>query len=123
MKGLSVFISLMAASSAMAFEQKSQECADYLERFQDSRAFSFPSNYATDLNLTAAKNTIEELLKAHCTVEDLNIDIKNEKANNCSFVIPRNPNSYACYLESDVGYFFVTGDLLDNIFVIWNRWD
>jgi hypothetical protein len=46
-----------------------------------------------------------------------------EEEQKCTEVVPGNPFSVSCYVEAKVGYFFVTKDLLENIHVIYNRWD
>ena len=58
-----------------------------------------------------------------CSVDDLNFNLADHSRNQCKRIISSNPFSEACYLESEVGYFFVTRDSLDTVHVTWNRWD
>jgi hypothetical protein len=120
---LKIFVSIVSLATATNVMATPNNCSEYLLKFTDSKSFHVQSQSAHDLNLEVAKNTIETLLEMHCSPEELNINIRDNEYNACSYIIPRNPNSYACYLESTVGYFFVTADLMDNIFVTWNRWD
>ncbi|HLE12291.1 MAG: hypothetical protein A2504_14755 [Bdellovibrionales bacterium RIFOXYD12_FULL_39_22] len=41
----------------------------------------------------------------------------------CRQILDNNDNSRACFVESSIGYFFVTWDFLSRAHVIYNRWD
>jgi hypothetical protein len=41
----------------------------------------------------------------------------------CQAISPRHPHSVACYIETNLGYFFVTWDMLENVNITFNRWD
>ena len=41
----------------------------------------------------------------------------------CRLIVNHAPQSAACYIESNLGYFFVTQDYLNNINIVYNRWD
>lgn len=42
---------------------------------------------------------------------------------NCRNLMKNTPYSRACMVETRVGYFFLTRDMLDGVHVIFNRWD
>ena len=41
----------------------------------------------------------------------------------CQYLIPGKQTSSACYIESNIGFFFVTRDLQTSAHIIFNRWD
>jgi len=43
--------------------------------------------------------------------------------NRCEQVLRGVPSSRVCYVETNLGYFFVTRDMLTKIHVTFNRWD
>ncbi|OUR98514.1 hypothetical protein A9Q84_03635 [Halobacteriovorax marinus] len=43
--------------------------------------------------------------------------------NRCDQVLRGVPGSRVCYVETNLGYFFVTRDMLTNVHVTFNRWD
>ncbi|WP_127717358.1 hypothetical protein [Halobacteriovorax sp. HLS] len=41
----------------------------------------------------------------------------------CKEIMPGNNFSKVCYLENELGYFFISKDMLDSVNIIYNRWD
>lgn len=41
----------------------------------------------------------------------------------CKDLVPNNPMSRMCYVEVKEGYFFVSVDMMDNVNIIFNRFD
>ncbi len=41
----------------------------------------------------------------------------------CQTIVPGKPLSKACYAESSRGYFFITVDMLQNVNLVFNRFD
>lgn len=41
----------------------------------------------------------------------------------CKEIIPGNPISRVCYLESQHGYFFVSMDMMEKLNIVFSRWD
>ena len=41
----------------------------------------------------------------------------------CKEVVPGNLLSRVCYAESQLGYFFISMDMMENMNVVFNRWD
>jgi len=52
----------------------------------------------------------------------------NDKALNpvevsCKEVVPGNYVSQVCYAQNDNGYFFISLDMMENVNIVFNRWD
>jgi hypothetical protein len=41
----------------------------------------------------------------------------------CREIMPDNSYSRVCYVENELGYFFISKDMLDSVNIIYNRWD
>lgn len=89
----------------------------------DSRSFQFYSESVThlfeDKPELGAQASIE-LLEDHlnCSKKSLNpVEIT------CKEIVPGNYMSRVCYAENKNGYFFITLDLMENINLVFNRWD
>jgi hypothetical protein len=41
----------------------------------------------------------------------------------CKTIVPQKQHSQVCFVESQIGYFFVAQDFVDSANVIFNRWD
>jgi hypothetical protein len=76
----------------------------------------------SDLTQSSAIEVITKVARKHCT-DDSMLQVFPFTNINCREIMPGNPSSQVCYLESKVGYFFVTMDMLDHYFVTYNRWD
>ena len=48
---------------------------------------------------------------------------RGKSATRCMKAINGVISSLSCYVESNIGYFFITWDQLDNANIIYNRWD
>lgn len=56
----------------------------------------------------------------------LGCDKQSEKVESvveCSEIMPGNSYSRVCYVENELGYFFISKDMLDSVNIIFNRWD
>jgi hypothetical protein len=98
-------------------------CLDNLSKYQDSHAFKLSSDERSNDDLKFAKKMIEKSMTPYCDISTIEFSLKDQAQNGCMTVVPRNPTSFACYLETNIGFFFVTSDFMDSTFVIWNRWD
>lgn len=49
-----------------------------------------------------------------------NIAIQNS---HCKNIIGNDDATKVCYISTNVGYFFVMKDMMENVNVIYNRWD
>ena len=89
----------------------------------DSKSFQIYSEEAAELfeerPEAAAKESIR-LLGEKLGCNNKNLD---QMEVSCSEVIPGNLMSKVCYAENDIGYFFVSMDMMDNVNIVFNRWD
>lgn len=70
--------------------------------------------------------TIRALLKkVKCKRNDINFAKGpfGKSQSRCRLLVPHAPQSATCYIESSLGYFFITQDYLNNINIVYNRWD
>lgn len=77
-------------------------------------------------HLKGAVSVIRELLKRnHCERSDINFGAgpNGRSKSRCVQVSPTRSSSLSCYVESNLGYFFLTKDMLSKIHVVYNRWD
>lgn len=116
-----IFISLVSLSA-------SADCQfDFMNKFEvmDSKAFSMHDNDLEGDFYESSEEYVREV------VINLVSEVKScqkEKAVfisdvNCMELIPGKPFSKNCVVESRIGYFFISLDMLDNINIIFNRWD
>ena len=99
---------------------------------QDSRSFSVNLNdldgmreYGRDYQAEAIY-VIRELAKElGCARKDLNFGkgVNGRSKHRCRSLIPGRAHTAVCYIETNLGYFFLTKDFLDKANVTYNRWD
>ena len=76
--------------------------------------------------LAEAIYTIRILLdKNGCSQNDVNFGRgpHGRSHSKCTEVIPSNEHTRVCYVETNLGFFFVTRDLLDTYNISYSRWD
>lgn len=118
------FFSFMFLTVASTQAIATNDCFNYLFKYQDSHAFKVENIYNTDTDtVTFAKKMVLLALEKNCDTTKIDFNLQDNKQSYCTLVAPKNPNSLTCYLETNIGFFFVTQDFMDNAFVIWNRWD
>ncbi len=95
----------------------------------DSRSFQVQDDVLEkdfeEQPLAYAKEALIHLLKNEIGCKENAISF-NEKASAdevCNELIPGKPYSKVCYLESNLGYFFISMDMMDSVNIIFNRWD
>jgi hypothetical protein len=64
-----------------------------------------------------AQTIVRSILKERCEM-DYSIQVSH-----CKNIIGNDPSSKVCYIATEAGYFFVMKDMLENVNVIFNRWD
>ena len=77
-------------------------------------------------HMKGAISVIRELLKRNgCERSDINFGVgpNGRSKSRCVEVSPAHPTSLSCYVESNLGYFFLTKDMLTKIHVVFSRWD
>ncbi|EQC44490.1 hypothetical protein M899_2326 [Bacteriovorax sp. BSW11_IV] len=125
MKYLMAIVLLLSAMGANANECYMKFVDD---GNHDSRSFQIND---IDLNndfdedaMSFSKEAIVQVAKSiGCKAHDLGLANKNAMGESCVEMIPGKPFSKVCYVESDVGYFMVSKDMLDHVNIIYNRWD
>ncbi len=76
--------------------------------------------------LAEAIYTIRLLLdREGCSPKDVNFGEgpHGRSHSRCSKVVRNQEHTRVCYVETNLGYFFLTKDLLDNININYSRWD
>lgn len=102
------------------------------------KEFTLDSRYITykldDLNvgdagpdfLAHAIRVIRSVIdKVGCGPRDINFGKGPEgrASSRCQMIARQRDNSRMCYVESNLGYFFVHTDFVDNVHVLFHRWD
>lgn len=116
-------------------DQDAQDALDFLrctsaftsDHTLDSAAFTFNDGSVAPDSLEArladARAAIGKVASdLGCATRALELD-PGAGRDACAVIAPGNPFSISCYVESAVGYFFVTRDALENVTVVFNRWD
>lgn len=121
MKAL-ILLSLLIASLS-SFAQR--DCAEDLYQgfSKDSVSFQFYDSDIAELYEEKAELAAEAAfnrLKAEYNCEEPLVEAQNIV---CKEIIPGNSFSKSCYGESDLGYFFISVDMLENVNIVLNRWD
>lgn len=87
--------------------------------YQDSHThrMNVTNTTSSDRLITMSYVGIKLLYRKHTCGSARHIRLK------CGQAIKGNSNTEICYGEGDRGYFLVSKDYLDNINIIFNRWD
>lgn len=132
---IKILVPLLLALALTSVAQASPEaCYDAFTdgHTQDSRSFSVNLNdldemrdYGRDFQAEAIY-VIRELAKElGCARRDLNFGrgVNGRSKHRCKVLIPGRGHTAVCYIETNLGYFFMTKDFLDKANVTYNRWD
>jgi hypothetical protein len=82
-------------------------------------------DYRND-HLAFSIRMVRELLRERgCSRSDINFgrSANGRSHSRCEQVLRGTPSSRVCYVETNLGYFFVTRDMLTNVHITFNRWD
>ena len=98
---------------------------------QDSRNFQLNldeidiRDYGRDYLAKAIKVIRLVIAEVGCVKKDINFGKGpfGRSRSRCSQVVSLNDESRVCYVESNLGYWFVTYDYQDRANIIFNRWD
>ncbi|MBT3583547.1 MAG: hypothetical protein HN509_01465 [Halobacteriovoraceae bacterium] len=133
-------ILLALSSQVQAFEgdynkgiYQSDRCIELLTqgRSSDSYSYSLDSDdyqvrdYGND-HLADAYVWIRILIgKLGCGKKDINFGKGplGRAHSRCRRLVPHAANSITCYIESNLGYFFVTHDMQTKVNIVFNRFD
>jgi hypothetical protein len=81
----------------------------------DSKSYHF-----TETKSLSAVQAIHRVLQDVCAWQGEEIHVAQVE---CHRIVKNNPFTNVCYAESDIGFWFVTKDMLDGYNVTFNRWD
>ncbi|MBI2520507.1 MAG: hypothetical protein HYV97_08815 [Bdellovibrio sp.] len=108
-------------------------CRDLLTA-QFSRDSRYVSYHADDLNvpdfgrdyLAYAVKTIRLFIeRLGCNPQDINFGRGGQGVahSRCEAIVRDRDNSRMCYVESNLGYWFIHKDFVDDIHITFHRWD
>lgn len=131
MKSLIIAAAILLGSSAFADKNS---CLEKLTKHftLDSRALNVDTDTITvnghDNDLLAqARSIIRSVLELNgCNGQkDINFGWSplGRTENRCQNLVKERSTSSVCYIESDIGYFFLTRDLQTTAHLIFSRWD
>lgn len=82
-------------------------------------------DYGNDHLAFSIKIVRELLNEVGCSGNDINFgrSSRGRSHSRCHQVLRGVPSSRVCYVESNLGYFFLTRDMLTNVNITFNRWD
>lgn len=122
MKNLISFLLIFSLSSSIV---ANDNCLELLsnDHSQDSQSFQV-ADYDLELDFDEAPEdySIEAL---GGLLNDLGCKPSAKMVSEvvCHEIMPDNSYSRICYVENELGYFFVSKDMLDSVNIIYNRWD
>lgn len=95
------------------------DCYMSLSHGQDS--YSHKINVASETSATSLNDVSRVALKKLFKINDCSkIYITDFK---CNHIIKEQPESEVCYVRSNIGYFIISQDYLENINIVFNRFD
>ncbi len=122
MKLTLILAPVLTLFSTFAIAEDHVDCSEKL-----SKGFSQDSaNYHVYADLGAEHSTdVQALILANRALEKAGCLRGSAEVNKirCKKIVPEEDHTEVCYLETDIGYFFVTQDYIDTANVIYNRWD
>ena len=125
-----LIISMLAIFSSVSF---ASECMDRLtnNNMRDSLTISLDIDEINDRYfgrdyLASAIHYIKAALEIKgCSRDEINFGrgALGRSKSRCQFLAPGIPTSLSCYVETNLGYFFVTRDLGTKVHMTYSRWD
>ncbi len=110
-----------------------QDCRNLLtERFSsDSRYVSFSAgdldlpDYGRDYMAYSVKVIRIFLDRIGCHTQDINFGqgAQGSAHSRCEAIVRERENSRMCYVESNLGYWFIHKDFVDDVHIMFHRWD
>lgn len=133
MKKLLAAVFLMTSFSVFANEDKANRCLEILTDGHRRDSQSFTINLAQNEMpefgrdyLAQAIHVIKILInKEGCSRQDINFGKGpfGRSRSSCKLLEPGIQSSLSCYIQTNLGYFHVSYDYLDNANVFFSRWD
>jgi hypothetical protein len=132
-KGWLVFLSVLISTSAFATTSLSERCKTNLtdDYRKDSVSFQVnlddhnPPNFRNDKIAKAIFAIRAVLRENNCARKAINFSkgMLGKSKHNCTYVHRKFRNSLVCYIQTNLGFFFVSEDYVGNTNVVYNRWD
>lgn len=132
MKFLALF-GLLIATSFSVRADSSVQCLEILTHDNAIDSFAYSLNvdeindrYFGNDHLASAIHYIKAVLEIKgCSRADVNFGrgALGRSKSRCQHLFPGIPTSLSCYVETNLGYFFVTRDLMTKVHVVYSRWD
>lgn len=127
-----LFFSLSSFAEASPYS-RGPSCIEYLtsNHNPDSGIFSLNKlevnapEFGND-HLAQAIYFVRNLLaKKGCAHKDISFNTgpMGKSRSLCNMIVPEVQSSLTCYIESNLGYFLVSYDMLDTVFINYSRWD
>jgi hypothetical protein len=89
----------------------------------DSRSFQIYSEEVSELFDEQPENAARESIRLLEKQLECNKKALNPVEVSCKDIVPGNIMSRVCYAENRDGYFFISLDLMENVNIVFNRWD
>lgn len=127
MKKANLFIVALLSLSFLAGEAHADCYRNLSNDFKDSQSFQISNIDVSEGFVEAPKNNALQAVRQlanrlGCEKSELKLDDVKSSIS-CRDVAPGISVSKVCYVESDLGYFLVSKDMLENMNIIFNRWD
>lgn len=119
-------LSLILVLSSIQLASANYDCSAALsdDHAVDSKSFKINEfDVESDFEANPSSFAREAVKKLY---ENLDCEVSSNKDNSivkCSEIVRGVSNSKVCYLQNDDGYFLISKDLMENINVLYNRWD
>lgn len=124
---------LLISFNAAAYTKASLSCIKKLtyDLNVDSRAFKVNTD---EVDIDFETNHLQESIALiRATLELYGCNSRNainfaqtpsgRAKSRCTELVPGQEYSMSCYIESNIGFFFVSKDLQTDAFIIYSRWD
>lgn len=120
---------LFALIFSVSYQQAKADCQiDFMNKYNvmDSKAISLHDNSLEgDFYEDSESYVVEAIAKLVSDIKSCAREKSNHLVSNvsCKELMGGKLYSKSCVAESQIGYFFVSLDMLDNVNIIFNRWD
>lgn len=87
---------------------------------RESRAFQIYDEAPLN-TISATRAMLTAMMAIHCPLVIFTQGGIRDKI--CTEIIPGRESTRVCYMETNVGYYFVMADMTGFKNIVWNRWD
>lgn len=127
------FVALFIATTFTAQADSSLRCLEILTHDNQVDSFSYTLNvdeindrYFGNDHVASAIHYVKAVLELKgCNRSEVNFGrgAFGRSKSRCQYLAPGVPTSLSCYIETNLGFFFVTRDLMTKVHVVFSRWD